>query len=121
MVRKQEAHLKQIQNLTLPLTRLKGVGPKRAALLAQKGLHTLLDLLFFTPIRYEDRTRITPIAEAMEGQTILVKGRVVRGREERFPRRTGFQGEDLRFIGQGRHDLCLGQSVHGSGKLAAGQ
>ena len=91
MVRKQEAHLKQIQNLTLPLTRLKGVGPKRAALLAQKGLHTLLDLLFFTPIRYEDRTRITPIGEAIEGQTILVKGRVAHGREERF----SFRGKGL--------------------------
>ena len=84
MARKKESHLKQTQVLTLPLTQLKGVGPKRAMFLAQKGLHTVLDLLFFTPLRYEDRTRITPIREAREGQSVLVRGRVVSGREERF-------------------------------------
>ncbi len=84
MARKKETHLKQTQDITLPLTQLKGVGPKRAVLLAQKGLRTVLDLLFFTPLRYEDRTRITPIREAREGQAVLLKGRVVSGREERF-------------------------------------
>ncbi|MFC1579642.1 ATP-dependent DNA helicase RecG [Thermodesulfobacteriota bacterium] len=84
MTHSKEAHLKQTQDLTLPLTQLKGVGPKRAMLLAQKGIHTVLDLLFFTPLRYEDRTRIKPIREARQGQSVLVQGRVVSGREERF-------------------------------------
>jgi ATP-dependent DNA helicase RecG len=84
MSRKKDEHLRQIQNLTLPVTCLKGVGAKRAELLAQKGLHSILDLLFFTPIRYQDRTRITPIHEAEEGLPLLVKGKVVRGGEERF-------------------------------------
>lgn len=86
MAHKQEAYLKQTQHLSLPLTRLKGVGPRRAALLAQKGICTLLDLLFFTPIRYEDHTKITPIRKAVEGQAALVKGRVVHGGEEKFSR-----------------------------------
>jgi len=80
----RDTPLKQIQQITQPLTSLKGVGPKRAALLAQKGLHTIIDLLFFTPIRYEDRTRIFPISEAEEDRAVLVKGRVVYGREERY-------------------------------------
>ena len=84
MIAKRNAPLRQIQKLTLPLTCLNGVGPKRARLLAEKGLHTILDLLFFTPFRYEDRSRVSPIHETREGIPVLVKGRVVSGREERF-------------------------------------
>ena len=80
----EDTHLRQIKKLAQPLTKLKGVGPKRAMLMAQKGLYTILDLLFFTPIRYEDRTRISPLEKAEEGPPVLVKGRVVYGREEFF-------------------------------------
>jgi ATP-dependent DNA helicase RecG len=84
----RETHLRETQKLALPLTNLKGVGPRRALLLAQKGLYTILDLLFFTPIRYEDRTRISYIGDAEEGIPVLVMGKVLFGREEIFfPRR----------------------------------
>ena len=82
----RDSHLKSIQQLTLPASSLKGVGPKRAVFFARKGIRTVLDLLFFTPIRYEDRTRITPIREVAEGTPVLVQGEVVFGREERFLR-----------------------------------
>ncbi len=81
---KRNELLRRIQDLTLPLTCLKGVGAKRAELMARKGLHTILDLLFFAPIRYQDRTRITPIDDAEEGVPLLVKGEVIQGGEERF-------------------------------------
>jgi ATP-dependent DNA helicase RecG len=82
-------YLKQLQPLSIPLSSLKGVGPKRAAHLAQKGVHTVLDLLFFTPLRYEDRTAITLIKDAQEGVPSLVRGSVVHGGEEiLFPSRT---------------------------------
>jgi ATP-dependent DNA helicase RecG len=85
MAYRKDTHLKQIQKLSLPLSRLKGIGPKRAALLARKGIHTVLDLLFFTPIRYEDRRRITSLCHAEEGgEPVLVRGRVLDGREDRF-------------------------------------
>ena len=77
-------HLKQIPELSRPLNSLKGIGPKRADLLAQKGLYVIIDLLFFTPIRYEDRSKILPISQAEEGQTVLVKGKVIFSGEERF-------------------------------------
>jgi ATP-dependent DNA helicase RecG len=80
----KDAYFKQIQHLSLPLSCLKGVGPKRSAFFAQKGLHTIVDLLFFTPFRYEDRRRITPISQVQEGIPALVRGQVVFGREERF-------------------------------------
>ena len=76
--------LKPVQTPALSLISLKGIGPKRAEQLAQKGLQTILDLLFFVPIRYEDRSKITPIGHAEENQPVLVKGAVLSGREEAF-------------------------------------
>src|SRR5262249_46057378 len=40
---------------------LRGVGPRRAALLAKMSLHTVHDLLWCLPIRYEDRRQLTPL------------------------------------------------------------
>jgi len=77
-------HLAKIPELNRPLTYLKGIGSKRAELLAQKGLHTLLDLLFFTPIRYEDRSHVLPLNKTEDGIAALVKGTVVSGRGESF-------------------------------------
>ena len=84
MIQKKDALLRQIQNLNLPLTSLKGVGTKRAGMMARKGLHSILDLFFFMPIRYQDRTRITPIDDAVEGFPLLVKGEIISGGEETF-------------------------------------
>jgi ATP-dependent DNA helicase RecG len=83
------AYLKKLQPLSMPLSSLEGIGPKRAAHFARKNIHTVLDLLFFTPLRYEDRTAMTPIKDAKEGVPSLVQGRVVCGGEETlFPSRT---------------------------------
>ncbi|MFH1491170.1 MAG: hypothetical protein ABII06_19860, partial [Pseudomonadota bacterium] len=84
----KNAPLKHIQAPSHALSSLKGVGPKRAAMLSLKGLRTLLDLLFFMPIRYEDRNRITPIGLAEENRPALVRGKVLFGREEQvYPSR----------------------------------
>jgi ATP-dependent DNA helicase RecG len=50
------------------LTYLKGVGPKRAALLQKLGVHTLYDLLHYFPARYEDRRHIKTIAQLQVGE-----------------------------------------------------
>ena len=55
--------------LATPLQFLKGVGPRRAADLEHAGLITLEDLLYRFPIRYEDRSRLQPIASLKPGQT----------------------------------------------------
>jgi ATP-dependent DNA helicase RecG len=56
---------------------LKGVGPVRAELFASRGIRTLEDLLYHTPFRYEDRTRLTRIRDLMPGQTTTVFARVL--------------------------------------------
>ena len=47
----------------IPLTALSGVGAAIADKLGRIGVHSLQDLLFHLPLRYEDRTRITPIID----------------------------------------------------------
>jgi ATP-dependent DNA helicase RecG len=56
---------------------LKGVGPARAEMLAARAVRTIEDLLYYTPFRYEDRTRITPIRELIPGQTTTVLAEVL--------------------------------------------
>jgi len=58
------------------LSTLPGVGPKVAEKLAVRGLLSLQDLWLHLPLRYEDRTRITPIAELRPGQSAQVEARV---------------------------------------------
>ena len=56
---------------------LKGVGPVRAELFASRGIRTVEDLLYYTPFRYEDRTRLTRIRDLVPGQTTTVLARVL--------------------------------------------
>jgi ATP-dependent DNA helicase RecG len=63
--------------LQTPLQFLKGVGPRKAADLRKAGLHTVEDLLFRFPMRYEDRSRMQPIVGLRPGQTAAVSGEVL--------------------------------------------
>ena len=58
------------------LSTLPGVGPKVAGKLAVRGLLSVQDLWLHLPLRYEDRTRITPIAALFPGQSAQVEARV---------------------------------------------
>ncbi|MGB1139952.1 MAG: DEAD/DEAH box helicase, partial [Halioglobus sp.] len=60
----------------LSVRELRGVGPKLAEKLADFGVHKLDDLLFHLPLRYQDRTRVTPIAAAREGMDVVIEGEV---------------------------------------------
>jgi ATP-dependent DNA helicase RecG len=60
----------------IPVRELRGVGPRLAARLADYGVHQVEDLLFHLPLRYQDRTRVTPIAAAREGDDVVVEGEV---------------------------------------------
>src|SRR5437867_3252526 len=69
---------------------LKGVGPRRAADFAKVGLVTVEDLLYRFPIRYEDRSRLQPIASLKPGQTASIAGRIL-SCGLRSTRRPGFK------------------------------
>lgn len=57
---------------SMPITELKGVGKKVAEKLATIGLLTVQDALFHLPLRYEDRTRVYPIADMQRGTAATV-------------------------------------------------
>ncbi len=59
-----------------------------AALFRRLGIRREQDLLLHLPIRYEDETRITPIAEARSGDTVQIEGEVTRCEIVPRPRRT---------------------------------
>jgi ATP-dependent DNA helicase RecG len=68
-----------------PVTSLSGVGPALADILRKLGIERLQDLWFHLPLRYEDRTRVTPIRDLVAGESAQVEG-VVEAVE------TGFRG-----------------------------
>ncbi|CAM4435126.1 MAG: ATP-dependent DNA helicase RecG [Legionellaceae bacterium] len=70
-------YLKQSQTIdNIPCSSLKGVGPKIAAQLEYYGIHNIQDLLFHLPLRYQDRTRITPIGDLRTGDQAVIHGMV---------------------------------------------
>ena len=57
-----------------PASSLPGVGPALAATLGKLGIERVQDLWFHLPLRYEDRTRITPIRDLAAGESAQVEG-----------------------------------------------
>ena len=58
------------------ITSLPGIGPAVATAFDRLGLHTLQDLWFHLPLRYEDRTQITAIRDLRAGETAQVEARI---------------------------------------------
>ena len=59
------------------VTSLKGVGSALAEKLAKLSVNTVQDLLFHLPLRYQDRTRITPMGTLFAGQDAVLEGQVI--------------------------------------------
>lgn len=55
-----------------PVYELPGIGPKRAALMEKLGVHTVRDLLFLLPRRYEDRRARKNISDLVPGSPAVV-------------------------------------------------
>jgi ATP-dependent DNA helicase RecG len=76
-------------NLSTSVQFVKGVGPKRAELLARVDVETIGSLVNYFPRRYLDRSRIARIREVQVGQDVTVVGKILscgvkRGRRSRF-------------------------------------
>lgn len=65
---------KTIDLSLLSCQHLRGVGKSIADRLAHLGIHHVQDLLFHLPLRYQDRTRIYPIANLTPGDHVVVEG-----------------------------------------------
>ena len=61
-----------------PVTELKNVGPKRAALYQKLGIETVSDLLTFYPRGYQDFTSPKMAAECRDGEPAVIEGKILR-------------------------------------------
>lgn len=58
------------------ISQLRGVGPHLEKRLQKLGLHNLQDLLFHLPLRYMDRTKITPIGGLQPLTEVVIEGEI---------------------------------------------
>ncbi len=65
---------------------IKGVGPQRAELLAERGIHTLEDLLTYLPFRYEDRIHFSSIRNIQPNGVYTIRAQVMSGQAVRTMR-----------------------------------
>jgi ATP-dependent DNA helicase RecG len=76
-------------SLSTEVRMIKGVGPQRADLLAERGIYTLEDLLGYLPFRYEDRIHFSKVKDIQPKGTYTIRARVMSGqaiRNMRFRR-----------------------------------
>lgn len=57
----------------IPVSELSGVGAKRLTAIESLGIHSIYDLLFYFPFRYEDM-EVKSLADAVDQEKILLKG-----------------------------------------------
>lgn len=62
--------------LTDEVMYVKGVGPRRAALLEKLNIFTKYDLLTHYPRTYENHSSLTDICDVLEGETVLIVGEI---------------------------------------------
>src|SRR3989344_4799733 len=75
-------------DLSLPIEKLKSVGPRNTPRLAKLGINTVRDLLWHFPARYEDYSRVVSISEIEPGQKVNIQGEVLKMSSRMiFPRR----------------------------------
>lgn len=60
------------------ITFIKGVGASLAKTLNKLGIFKIIDLLFHLPIRYMDRTRITPIGSLRTNTSVVIQGHILK-------------------------------------------
>ena len=66
---------------------LRGVGPSLSEKLSRQNIRKIEELLFFLPIRYEDKTKLITITNAIADQKNLTQGRVIDSKILFFGRR----------------------------------
>lgn len=89
--------------LSLPLAGVKGIGPKLSAAFAARGMHTIGDLLYYLPRRYQDRTSIKKVSELTPGTVQTVMGEVIISGSQKLRTRTLFKA----VVGDGSGTLSL--------------
>jgi len=106
------------------------ISPTTLAKLAKLGIHHRADLLLHLPLRYEDETQITPIADAQPGMTVQVQGVITHSEVMFRPRRSlvcrlmeGHEELTLRFLNfypSQQKQLAVGKQIRAIGEVRMG-
>jgi ATP-dependent DNA helicase RecG len=98
--------------LEQPVTVLPGIGPKLAEALAERGIETVEDLVWFVPRRYDDARAVMPMPEALalRGERVTTAGEVTRCR---FNKRGRMRWLDVRLADAGAELVVRWFNVHG--------
>ncbi|MDM3870523.1 ATP-dependent DNA helicase RecG [Porticoccus sp. W117] len=113
-----------------PVTALHGVGQAFAEKLHKLGIRSVQDVLFHLPIRYTDRTRITPIGALQPFSDIVIEGEI-RATDIVFGKRRSLMCKvqdntgtiTLRFFhfsAAQRNNLATGQRIRCYGEVRRG-
>ncbi len=104
--------------------------PTTLAKLAKLGIHHRADLLLHLPLRYEDETHLTPIADAQPGMTVQVQGVVTHSEVMFRPRRSlvcrlmeGHEELTLRFLNfypSQQKQLAVDKQIRAIGEVRMG-
>ncbi|ULA64644.1 MAG: ATP-dependent DNA helicase RecG [Nitrospira sp.] len=117
----------------VPVQFVKGVGPKRMALLQRLGMATVEDALWTIPWRYEDRSVMTPIGNLVPGMVTSICGAIAKCDAKRTRNRrlsvleVGVEDEtgkmQVVFFNQAYLEdiLAVGKVVMMSGRVIAGK
>ncbi|HBR18417.1 MAG TPA: DNA helicase RecG [Deltaproteobacteria bacterium] len=81
----------RLSKLSTPLKDIKGIGPKVADIFKKKGLETVEDVLYFLPLRYEDRRQMKKIALLRFGAKDVASGEIMAMGEVFYGRRRVFE------------------------------
>lgn len=114
----------------LELTTPVNIAPATLAKLARLGIRRRADLLLHLPLRYEDETRLTPIATLQPGMTAQIQGVIIHCEIRFRPRRMLVcrlrQGDaeiTLRFLNfypSQQKQLAVGKQVRAIGEVRMG-
>jgi ATP-dependent DNA helicase RecG len=115
----------------VPVHDLSGIGPKQAEKLSRLNIFSVQDLLLHLPFRYEDRTRIIPMAELRPGMLVVIQGEIIsndiipaRRRMLACQLSDGQSVIGLRFFNffpNQRRQLAVGNTVRCFGEVRMGQ
>src|SRR5438477_12447764 len=87
--------------LHTPIQYVKGIGPRIAEMLAEKGIQTVEDLLYYLPFRYEDRLNPRSVGALRAGEMASIVAEVRASMLYRTKRMPILEV----VFGQGRHSL----------------
>ncbi len=111
---------------TDPVDVLKGVGPALSDKLEKLGIRQVQDLLFHLPLRYQNRTHVTPIGAVREGIDVVIQGKITAAQIEGGRRRSlhvrldddsgqislrffHFSAAQMQYLKDGTKLRCFGQ------------